>query len=115
MKKLIVLLLVLCAATCYGAGYLETANNTGGPPIQGLAPDSTKDVSLTGTSVTTDMSGDLGWAVYCAADSIYRTMPTSTKAGAAKTIPSTTWHSRVINTKSPFINISGCTGKLERQ
>jgi len=115
MKRLITItLIVVFASTAFAAGKLVMEDSNRNIAIQGFAPDGAKDTTLTGNSQTVNVSNDVAWSAYCAADGIYRNMSTTTKAGSSKIIPDTTWHTRVVNPKSPFLNIS-CVGKLERQ
>jgi len=115
MKRLITITLIVAfASTAFAAGKLVMEDSNRNVAIQGFAPDGAKDTTLTGNSQTINVSSDVAWSAYCAADGVYKNMSTATKRGINKTIPATTWHTRVVNPKSPFLNIS-CSGKLERQ
>lgn len=112
MKRLLILAAIFCTATAFaGTGTLPNINS-----VQTIAPNGKKDTTLAVTSQTVDMRGDAQWAVYATAACKFRTMSTATKAGTQRTIPITTWTTRGVNSVTPFINFSGCTGgELQRQ
>lgn len=103
MKKLIVMVL---AVSCLIGVALGAE----------FAPNGKKDVALTVNSTTVDMRLDNGWATWTPTACSYRTMSTATKAGLTRTLPANTYNQRYVNSKTPFINFSGCTsGELQRQ
>lgn len=116
MKTIIAIFLTLFTiSTCFAADVGKMQTDGGGQIVQGAAPRGDLTQNLTGISYTTDGKG-VWWAAYCAADSKARMMATSAKGTYKQfTIPATTWTGWVINQKTPFINISGCTGDFIRQ
>ncbi len=118
MKSIVlaVIVAVLCLSFASWAGKSELAKDGMKTKINGFAPDGSKDTTLSVASQTVDMSNDVAWSAYAPGDCKFRTMSTSTKAGAQKTILGGQWTTRVVNPESPFLNYSGCTsGELERQ
>jgi hypothetical protein len=119
MKKIILLAVaVLMTATSALAAISNPAMPVSrqGYGVQQFAPISTKGAALTVASTTVDMSADLQWEFYGTTACKYRTMPTSTKAGFAMTLPANAFTSRAVNKAAPFVNFSGCTsGEYTRQ
>jgi len=89
-------------------------------PVQGMAPNPTKDVVLTGKSQTIDISADTAWKAYTAAEAKFRVMTSATKVGIQHTFPAAMWDGDVINHnitpgKKVYLNFSGASGTMRRQ
>lgn len=109
MKKFILSVTIFAISSyipVYGAGI----------PV-GLAPNGTKDVTLTRNSSTVNMTNDAAWSVFSNGTACrYRTMPTSVKSGKRNSIPVNTFVQRYVNKLTPYLNFSGCSnGELQRQ
>lgn len=116
MKTIIAIILTLLTiSVCFASDVGKMQVDGNGQTVQGASPRGDLTQALTGVSYTTDGTG-IWWAAYCAADAKARLMATSAKGTYKQfTIPATTWTGFVINKKTPFVNISGCTGDFIRQ
>lgn len=115
MKRLIVVILLLIAVAAYAAKP-ELPKDFTGIKIQGFAPDGKKNQALTVVSVTKDLRDDIGWSAYTPTACSYRLMSTATRAGAKQTMAANATTQRIVNSSTPFLNLTGCTsGELTRQ
>lgn len=105
MKKIVMFVPILAIGCLIGAAFAVE-----------FAPNGKKDRNLTVNSTVVDMRLDNGWATWTPTACSYRTMSTATKAGLKRTLPANTYNQRYVNSKTPFVNFSGCTsGELQRQ
>jgi len=114
MKRLVIIaLLVATSAFAKGPLERETITNT---PIQGFAPDGLSAALLTVVDVAYDMSLFAAFSVYSPADCKIRFKASASKAGSiSETVVGGQWSTFVVNKKTPFVSISGCTsGNLRR-
>lgn len=109
MKRLIIIIAILAAAaTVWAKGPLQKETGVNAV-IQGFAPNGTLSTATTALiSTTVDMSTYTAFALYCAADSKIRLMPTSAKGTYKQTtIPGGSYYVRIVNSATPFVNYSG--------
>ena len=125
MKKL--LLACLCIVCISGFALYSQATTAPGiemvpdgfgmyAPVQGIAPNYRKDVTLTGKSQTIDVTSDSQWIIHTASDAKYRTMSSATKTGIQHTMSN--GGGEVVNhgvTSKVYLNLSGATGTLRRR
>jgi len=116
MKRLLLITLIIAlAATAYAAKATLPVDGLG-IRVQGFAPDGKKNQALTVNTITKDMRDDLSWSAYTPTACKFRLMSTATKAGATQTLAANATTQRVVNTSTPYLNLSGCTsGELTRQ
>jgi len=114
MKRLIIMAVLLAAASAFAGGVLQS--DLGKSKIQGFAPNGKKSQSLTvNKTAAIDASDSAAWAVYTPIDCVYRIQSTATRVGVLHTAPGGTTTIRVVNGITPHLSYSGCTGgQLQR-
>lgn len=118
MNRLILgIILCLIPLAAFGARVGGLQQDVTTNVVQGPAPNGTLSQILTVASTTVDATGSIWWGLYAPADCKYRLMPTSAKASYPQhTAPGGSLTGRVVNSATPFVNFSGCTGgELQRQ
>lgn len=95
MKKhlsIILAALIIAGIATFVIGRSEMATDGRGTKIEAFAPLHKNDVALSGNSQTIDVTNAMSWGAYVAADTKFRCMSTSTKAGIQHTLPAGSWH-----------------------
>lgn len=114
MKKLIIALIFIPSLALAG-GAFQTDDNS--RPIQGAAPNGLLSQILTIASTPINLVGKMWWSITSPTACKYRLTPTTAKGAYPQfTVYADTPTGWVVNSNTPFLNLSGCTnGQLSIQ
>ena len=119
MKSALIILVLLVSASVFAGGDPSVFGDPvygHGEIIQGCNFDGTESVLLTVAGLTRDNTKYSCFSVYSPVDCKIRLMASSSKTGSvSEPIFAYQWNTVVANKKTPFANVSGCTGGIWRR